>query len=277
MHKTTREATTPPDPATAPVGDRELRSDTSFSTPRLAALVSRLARLRDEIRERGEADGNGEQMKGWAEEIDQIAHIVAGERVEFDKEDYEGYGEPIRSALRAAAQRFERSNENPIEVWGAVWMCTQPGNNLTALPQWCADYLYEVANHLLHLFDGFDVRPRRAPAGSKSLGNTNLLTFEQVESLVCQAFGLTRSGWSAFKRAASDAEKIALSLEYERLKTEGLSHDNALAKASKVLGAGRCKTPDATKKAVQAGKKLLAHVRSGVPRGARRNTPWGRR
>ncbi len=159
----------------------------------------------------------------------------------------------IRSAVNAAQQRYERSGGNPIHVWQAIWMCLQPGESVIPLPRWCTDYLHEAAANIMQLAAGQNFRDRGA-LGSK-----------QTDELVCQAFGLTQ----AFSRLDSDTKKIARKLRHDEHRLAGLKHEAALAAVDN-LTAGH----DGTKKAVGAGKRLLAHIPVGKQHTIREQWKW---
>jgi hypothetical protein len=172
----------------------------------------------------------------------------------------------IQSALNAAQQRYERSDGNPLYVWQAVWMCMQPGEKVIPLPSWCTDYLHEVADNLNHLAAGHDFRDPATLVETGIPTGEELISFKTARELVSEALGLARNAWSAFKKAAGDAEKIRLKMEVDRLKYAGLTQGAAHTEAAKIRPNVN---QDAIRKAVQGGKKLLAQTPEGARHGIR--------
>ena len=65
------------------------------------------------------------------------------------EDEKEGARGTVRSACVAAQQRFLRSSGNPIHIWEAIWMCTNPAVAPMPLPDWCIAYLHKAAEGLL--------------------------------------------------------------------------------------------------------------------------------
>ena len=164
----------------------------------------------------------------------------------------------INSAIVAAEQRYERSDRNPLYVWDVVWMCTQPNEQIIPLPQWCADYLHQAADNLIQLSAHRDFRRPSAQPDSEGCDTAHQLELEQVVELVPQALFLTRPGTSAFKRAASDADKITRMFHHDDLRMQGVKAElipDEIGKRTR-----KWTDFDATRKAVAAGRKLVAHI-----------------
>ena len=117
----------------------------------------------------------------------------------------------IRSACVAAEQRFSRSGGNPIHVWEAVWMCTQPAVAPMPLPPWCSAYLHQASQALLAAVQHNDTRT----------------------AVVSQALGFTRGGWSASKAFASAAKATRAAIQDRELRDQGMSAASAYEEVRK--------------------------------------------
>jgi hypothetical protein len=153
---------------------------------------------------------------------------------------WDGVSLPLRdvestSACRAAEQRFSRSGGNPVHVWEAILICTQPGAPPRPPPEWCNAYLHKVSQALL--------------ATVKQPG--------AASTAVSQALGLTRGGWSAGKAAASAARATRAALLYLKCRDEGMSAAAAYESVRKHNGHIEA---ESLRKLVQMGMRLLRHV-----------------
>jgi hypothetical protein len=141
----------------------------------------------------------------------------------------------VRSACVAAEQRFSRSKNNPLHAWEAIWMCTGPSVAPMPLPDWCAAYLHEFANHLLN-----------------SGGDGKALT-----SFISEQLGITKKGWNAFMAKASDKRSIDAALLFDELTFSGSSVGEAYSKVMTQCGfSDRAQA----RRFVKNGHTMLSHI-----------------
>jgi hypothetical protein len=141
----------------------------------------------------------------------------------------------VRSACAAAEQRFSRSDGNPIHAWEAIRMCTHPDVTPMFLPAWCVAYLYKASQALLAAVEQSELHA----------------------TLVSQALGFTRGGWSAGKDLASNAKATRAALLYDKFRLEGLSAATAYEEVRKHARLG---DSDSARKLIRAGKRMLQHI-----------------
>jgi hypothetical protein len=118
-------------------------------------------------------------------------------------------------------------------------MLTQPTVAPLPLPEWCSNYLLKASGALL----------TAAHDGAMHA------------SVVSQALGFTRAGWSASKAFASDQKAIRAALLYQELRYHGMSATSAYERVGKEA---RLVEADSVRKLVRGGKRMLQHIPTPV-------------
>ena len=170
-------------------------------------------------------------------DLEQIAALVEQENLKkmpylADQPDKkEGARRTVRNACAAAEQRYAGSDGNPIHVWEAIAMCTNPSVTPMDLPTWCADYLHKTALGLIAAEDD----------GNLAVFISRLLRF-------------TRKGSNAVKDRASAEKAKRAALLYDQCRFEGMVSGEAL---KTVKSQGNFADMSSAKKLVKKGKEML--------------------
>lgn len=125
----------------------------------------------------------------------------------------------------ARCKRLYEKTSNPIHVWGALFFSygkpdTKDGNRI--IPSWCADYLFQVSNHIDSLSIG-----QNSLAPKQSDGLIPQVSREQAYKLIPKALGLTKQGFSAFREAESSRDLKDLADDFDWLRARGATATEA--------------------------------------------------
>ena len=127
---------------------------------------------------------------------------------------------------------------NPLYAWDAIGWCSQGSDPRRPLPNWCRDYLEEVAFELLDL----------AERGGKPAG--------QIGKAV-QILGFTRQGYNAFKDLASADANMLLTFWYERAVKTRRGQDYLEAVGAKNQDPDNVADPEKLMKRIQKARQLM--------------------
>jgi len=192
-----------------------------------------------------------EKAEEWTSILDEITNELS-QKDELPDTSANPSARTISSILACYEQRYIRSERNPVHVWAAIALCTDPGCGQTPLPPWCADYLQSVAKAVVSI----DIRIATGRSDPAEPG-----LYERAVNEATRALGFTSGrGRNAFKRAASDRKKIAVALAVDELRLTGDTLDEAYQGAAVKCGiadrdAGT--DPEYAKKLSAAGKSQL--------------------
>jgi hypothetical protein len=135
---------------------------------------------------------------------------------------------------------------NSLCVWQAIWWCRD--GEPSALPDWCLQYLGEVASAFAKFSD--QVARGEIDAQEASQG-------------VPAALGLVRKGWNAFRREVTTATQQQLAIQYLFDRKHGISSAQA---TENVREAVRVEEERSARRLIADGLKLLrANERAKPP------------
>jgi hypothetical protein len=126
-------------------------------------------------------------------------------------------------------QAMHKATRNPVFVWWAIHFCLNEGPRVS-LPEWCLEYLGDVASKMNALSGGRDFRkPVDRPGESESRNVTdsavkkrhNKTDWRKMSELIPAALGFAARGKNVFQAA-----QVAV------IKARGASHSKLLREAA---------------------------------------------
>jgi hypothetical protein len=128
-----------------------------------------------------------------------------------------------------AWERAAKATGNPLYAWlalSALWAARvvpeTAGHPRTeepfCIPAWCADVIGPAAEALHLVASDYDLRQRRAGVP---------IPAQEAIAQVPIALGFTRQGFNAFKTLRSDVLDDRFGREFDRLRAEGMTYDQA--------------------------------------------------
>ena len=151
--------------------------------------------------------------KSVTEEVE-LALAVEREWGEPEKAPKQDEREVQRAFLRSQCNNLKQkysSRSNPIHIWEAIVLCTDPRVAPMLLPDWCIRYLNEVARDLLEaVAAGYQGGP--------------------LKVAISQAIKFSRRGSNAVKDLASERAARRLALMYDEYCCDGMSPAKATEK-----------------------------------------------
>jgi len=133
--------------------------------------------------------------------------------------------DPYSATRLACLRAMHKATGNPVFVWWAIHFCLEEGPPVP-LPEWCLEYLGDVASKMNALSRGRDFRkPVDKPAESESRNVTdsatktrhNRIEWRRMSELVPAALGFAAKGKNLFQAAQAAV-----------IKARGASHDRLL-------------------------------------------------
>jgi hypothetical protein len=140
------------------------------------------------------------------------------------------------AARLGTLQAMHKATGNPVFVWWAIHFCLNEGTRVP-LPEWCLEYLGDVASKMNALSGGRDFRkPVDRPAESESRNVTDKkrrdgIDWRRMSELIPAALGFAAKGKNVFQAAQAAV-----------MKARGASHNKLLRG---VAGATAAETQEA--------------------------------